>query len=99
MYRNIRFFTFTSLRGGNGPDLKRVHRRGNFVNISVRSRRFRLRTFQIILRGTWFERNTATATHPGSKARILLVEFAGSALQGPRVLRRETSRPEATTPL
>ena len=99
MYRNIRFFAFTSLRGGNGPDLKRVHRRGNFVNISVRSRRFRLRTFQIILRGTWFERNTATATHPGSKARILLVEFAGRAPRGPRVPRRETSRPEAAIPL
>jgi hypothetical protein len=65
----------------------------------LRSRRFRLGTLLIILRGTWFNSNTTAATQPGSKARILLVEFAGSALRGPRVLRRETSRPEATPAL
>lgn len=73
---------------------KRVHTRRKFVNVSVHTRRCQLGTLQIILRGTWFERTPQQPRKPASKARILLVEFAGSAFQEPRVLGRETSRPE-----
>lgn len=38
-----------------------------------------------VLRGTWSQHISALATQPGSKGRILLVEFAGATSQAPRV--------------